>query len=105
MTDDDVKRQRSTPGSAETSPSQPQRRDDVNDPQTEGMPNDAPEEPTITFDNGVTLTMSQYEEYIEQQLAWIESLPPITPDSPFYKAWTGEEDLDDALRRLREGSE
>lgn len=77
----------------------------MNDPQTEGVPNDAPEEPTITFDNGVTLTMSQYEEYIEQQLAWIESLPPITPDSPFYKAWTGEEDLDDALRRLREESE
>lgn len=26
-----------------------------------------PKEPTITFDNGVTLTLSQYDEYIEQQ--------------------------------------
>ena len=55
-------------------------------------------------------TAAGYEEYIEQQLAWIESLPPITPDSPFYKEWAGEEDADeedlsDALRRLREESE
>ena len=76
----------------------------MNDPQAEG----APEEPTITFEGEegpVTLTMSQYEEYIEQQLAWLESLPPITPDSPFYTVWTGEEDLSDALRQLRAESE
>ena len=47
-----------------------------------------PEEPTITFDNGVTLTMSQYEEYIERQLEWLESLPPNTPaDGPLYDYW------------------
>ena len=49
-------------------------------------------EQTITFDTGTTLTMDEYNDYIEQQLAWIDSLPPITPDSPWYKMWTGEED-------------
>ena len=54
-----------------------------------------PKEPTITFDNGVTLTLSQYDEYIEQQLAWLESLPPISPDSPWYGEWAREEDADE----------
>ena len=49
-------------------------------------------EQTITFDTGTTLTMDEYNDYIEQQLAWIGSLSPITPDSPWYKMWTGEED-------------
>ena len=60
----------------------------MSDPQ----PENESEEPTITFDSGTTLTMSEYEDYIEQQLAWLDSLPPITPDSPWYKIWTGEED-------------
>lgn len=49
-------------------------------------------EQTITFDTGTTLTMDEYNDYVEQQLAWIDGLPPITPDSPWYKMWTGEED-------------
>ena len=60
----------------------------MSDPQWDNEP----KEPTITFDTGTTLTMSEYEDYIEQQLTWLESLPPITPDSPWYKIWTGEED-------------
>ena len=54
-----------------------------------------PKEPTITFDNGVTLTLSQYNEYIEQQLAWLESLPPISPDSPWCGERAREEDADE----------
>lgn len=57
---------------------------------------DPPSEPTITFDNGVTLTRSQYDEYIEQQLAWVESLPPISPNNPWYEEWAREEDADES---------
>lgn len=32
-------------------------------------------EQTITFDTGTTLTMDEYNDYIEQQLAWIDGLP------------------------------
>lgn len=46
------------------------------------------EELTVTFDDGVTLTLSQYDEYIGRQLEWLESLPPITPeDGELYDYW------------------
>lgn len=42
----------------------------------------------ITFRDGVSLTLSQYNEYLEQQNAWVDSLPEITPeDGELYDYW------------------
>ena len=37
-------------------------------------------EQTITFDNGAVPTKSEYDEYIKRQLAWLDGLPPLTPE-------------------------
>ena len=42
----------------------------------------------MRFSDGVSLTLSQYNEYLEQQNAWIDSLPEITPgDGELYDYW------------------
>ena len=49
---------------------------------------DRSEEPTITFDNGAVLTKAEDDEYVRRQLAWLESLPPLTPaDGSLYDYW------------------
>ena len=48
---------------------------------------------TVTFDDGTTLTLKEYDEYIGRQLKWVESLPPITPeDGPLYEWWVHRHD-------------
>lgn len=48
---------------------------------------------TVTFDDGTTLTLDEYDEYIGRQLKWVESLPPITPeDGPLYEWWVHRHD-------------
>ena len=50
-------------------------------------------EPVITFSDGVSLTLSQYDEYLKQQNAWIDSLPEITPeDGELYDYWISLQD-------------
>ena len=47
----------------------------------------------ITFSDGVSLTLSQYDEYLKQQNAWIDSLPEITPeDGELYDYWISLQD-------------
>ena len=42
----------------------------------------------MKFSDGVSLTLSQYNEYLEQQNAWVDSLPEITPgDGELYDYW------------------
>ena len=48
---------------------------------------------TVTFDDGTTLTLKEYDEYIGRQLKWVESLPPIMPeDGPLYEWWVHRHD-------------
>lgn len=48
---------------------------------------------TVTFDDGTTLTLDEYDEYIGRQIEWVESLPPITPeDGPLYEWWVHRHD-------------
>ena len=48
---------------------------------------------TVTFDDGTTLTLKEYDEYIGRQIEWVESLPPITPeDGPLYEWWVHRHD-------------
>ena len=47
----------------------------------------------MRFSDGVSLTLSQYNEYLEQQNAWIDSLPEITPeDDELYDYWISLQD-------------
>ena len=47
----------------------------------------------ITFSDGASLMLSQYNEYLEQQNAWVDSLPEITPgDGELYDYWVSLQD-------------